>query len=140
MKGIKRIINLKDSSFKVTSTIIEDNISLTNPKDIIDAFNNYFSNVATCIESSIKYSRNKLIFDLLLQIDKNTFSTNPTDTTEIKNIILSLDHLKSIDPNSISIKILKLLRNDISTQFAELFNHSFSEGVFPSILKRYSDL
>ena len=131
---------MKDSSFKVKSTIIEDNISLTNSKDIIDAFNNYFFNVATCIESSIKYSRNKLFFDLLLQIDKNSFSTNPTDTTEIKNIILSLDHLKSIDPNSISTKILKLLRNDISTQFAELFNHSFSEGVFPSILKRYSNL
>ena len=30
---------------------------------------------------------------------------------------------------------MKLLSNDISTQFAELFNLSFSEGVFPSILK-----
>ena len=131
---------MKDSSFKVPSTIIKNNISLTNPKDILDAFNNYFSNVATCIKSSIKYSRNKLFFDFLLQIDKNSFSTNPTDKTEIKNIILSLDHLKSVGPNSISTKILKLLRNDISTQFAELFNHSSSEGVFSSILKHYSNL
>ena len=62
-KGIKRIISLKDSRSTVPSTIIEDSISLTNPKDIADAFNNYFSNVATGIKSSIKYSRKKF-FDL----------------------------------------------------------------------------
>ena len=121
----------------VPSTIIEDNISfisLTNPKDIADAFSNYFSNVATGIKSLIKYSRNKF-FDFLPQININTFFINPTDKTEIKNIILSLDPLRSIGPNSIPTKILKLLSNDISTQFAELFNLSFSEGVFPSILK-----
>ena len=53
---------------------------------------------------------------------------------KFKNI-LSLDPLRSIGPNSIPTKILKLLSNDIPTQFAELFNFSFSEGVFPSILK-----
>ena len=62
-------------------------------------------------------------------------SLYPTDKTEIKNIILSLDPLKSIGPNSIPTKILKLLSNEISTQLDELFNLSFSEGVFPSILK-----
>ena len=66
-KGIKRIISLKDSTSTVPSTIIEDNISLTNPKDIADAFNNYFSNVATGIKSSIKHSRNKF-FGFLPQI------------------------------------------------------------------------
>ena len=63
-KGIKRIISLEDSTSTVPSIIIEDNISLTNPKDIADAFNNYFSNVATGIKFSIKYSRNKF-FDFL---------------------------------------------------------------------------
>ena len=125
---------MKDSTSKVPSTSTEDNISLTNSKDIADAFNNYFSNVATGIKSSIKYSRNKF-FDFLPQININSFFINPTDKTEIKNIILSLDPLRSIGPNSIPTKILKLLSNDISTQFAELFNLSFSEGVFPSILK-----
>ena len=79
---------MKDSTSTVKSTITEDNISLTNPKDIVDAFNNYFSNVETGIKSSIKYSRNKL-FGFLLQININSFFINPTDKTEIKNIILS---------------------------------------------------
>ena len=37
--------------------------------------------------------------------------------------------------NSIPNKILKLLKNDISTQVSDIFNVSFSTGVFPSILK-----
>ena len=127
---------MKDSTSTVPSTIIEDNMSLTNRKDIADAFNNYFSNMATAIESSIKYSRNKF-FDFLPQIKINSFFINPTDKTEIKNIILPLDLLRSIGPNSIPTKILKLLSIDISIQFAELLNLSFSEGIFPSILKIY---
>ena len=86
-KGIKRIISLKDSTSTVPSTITEDNISLINPKDIADAaFNNYFSNVATGIKSSIKYSRKKL-FDLLPQIKMNSFFINLTNKVVNKNII-----------------------------------------------------
>ena len=48
-KGLKKIISLKDSSSTVPSAIIKDNISLTNPKNIAHAFNNYFSKVATGI-------------------------------------------------------------------------------------------
>ena len=53
----------------------------------------------------------------------------PTDKYEIINIISSLDPNKSTGPNSIPTKILKLLKNDISTQLSDIFN------VFPFILK-----
>ena len=52
-------------------------------------------NVATGIQSSIKHSRNRF-FNFLPQIDINSFFINPANKTEIKNIILSLDPLKSI--------------------------------------------
>ena len=42
---------------------------------------------------------------------------------------------KSVGLNSIPARILKLLKNDISTQLADIFNISFSTGVFPTILK-----
>ena len=43
-EGIKRIISLKDYISTVPSTIIENNMSSTNPKDIADGFHNYVSN------------------------------------------------------------------------------------------------
>ena len=73
----------------VPSTITEDNISLINPKDIADAaFNNYFSNVATGIKSSIKYSRKKL-FDFFPQIKMIFFFIDSTNKVVIKNIFFS---------------------------------------------------
>ena len=42
---------------------------------------------------------------------------------------------KSSGPNSIPVKILKLLKNDISQQLSDFFNMSFSTGQFPSVLK-----
>ena len=50
-------------------------------------------------------------------------------------MVLSIDPSKVIGPNSIPIKILKLLIKDVSSELTELFNLSFPRGVFPLILK-----
>ena len=50
-------------------------------------------------------------------------------------MISSLDSNKSTGPNSLPTKILKLLKNYISTQLFNIFNISFSTGFFPSMLK-----
>ena len=60
---------------------------------------------------------------------------SPTDKSEISLIIHSLNSDKSSGPNSIPVKILKLLKNDISQQLSYIFNMSFSTGQFPSVLK-----
>ena len=65
----------------------------------------------------------------------NTFFLTSTDKIEISLIISSLDSHKSSGPNSIPVKILKLLKNDISQQLSDIFNMSFSTGQFPSVLK-----
>ena len=66
---------------------------------------------------------------------QNYFFLSPTDKDEIALIISSLDSTKSVGPNSILTKILKLLKNDILCQFVDIFNMSFTSNVFPSALK-----
>ena len=61
------------------------------------------------------------MFQIFLKTD-----LSPTDKKEIENVISSLDSHKSVGPNSIPSKILKLLKNDISNQLSEIFNISFS--------------
>ena len=116
------------------SAIIENNITLTKPTYIANAFNKYFINISSSIQSTIKFSSNKF-YDFLPDIETNSFFIKPVDKIEIKNIILSLNHFLAVDPNIFQTKILKLLSNDISNDLSELFNLSFSHGVFPSILK-----
>ena len=73
--------------------------------------------------------------DYLSSTNTNTFFLTPTDKNEISFIISSLDSHKSSGPNSIPVKILKLLKNDISQQLSDIFNMSFLTGQFPSVLK-----
>ena len=47
----------------------------------------------------------------------------------------SLNSNKSVGPNSILTSILKLLKNDISTQLTNILNMPFATGVCPTILK-----
>ena len=72
--------------------------------------------------------------DYLSHTNTNSFFLTPTDKNEISFIISSLDSHKSSGLN-IPVKILKLLKNDISQQLSDIFNMSFSTGQFPSVLK-----
>ena len=47
----------------------------------------------------------------------------------------SLNSNKASGPNSISYRILFLLKNEIFKPLVDLFNLSFKTGVFPSVLK-----
>ena len=47
----------------------------------------------------------------------------------------SLDSTKSVGPKITPTKTLKLLKNDISCQLADIFNMSFASGAYPSALK-----
>ena len=64
-----------------------------------------------------------------------SFFLSPTNKIEISSIISSLNPSKSVGPNSIHRKILKLLKNEISSPPSDVSNISFSMAVFPSVLK-----
>ena len=92
------------------------------------------SSIAEKTKSSIKFLP-KHYTEYLSNTNTNAFFLTPTDKKEISFIISSLDFLKSFGPNSIPVKILKLLKNDISQQLSDIFNMSFLTGQFSSVLK-----
>ena len=133
-KETKKIISSNNSNHTLPAAITINNETITNPSGIANAFNKCFAKVAINIQSSIRFSKKKY-FDYLPPLNIKSFFITPTDSTEVFDIILSLNQDKSDGPNSILTKILKLLNKDISDQLAILFNQSFSSGIFPSILK-----
>ena len=82
---------------------------ITNPYDIANIFNNYFSSVADPAKDNIKYSY-KHFSDLLNNQCNNSIFIKPTDSDQIANIIFTLNMNKSSGPNSIPHKILNLLK------------------------------
>ena len=99
-----------------------------------NVFNNYLTSIAEKTKSNINFLPRHYT-DYLCNTNKNLFFLTPTDKNEISFIISSLDSHKSSGPNSIPVKILKLLQSDISQQLRDIFNMSFSTGQFPSVLK-----
>ena len=133
-KGIKSILNIKSISAAFPKTLTVNGTTISNPMEISNIFNNYFSSIASKTKLNVSFSH-KHFSDFLKNRSSISFFISPSDKTEIENVISSLDSNKSVGPNSIPTKILKLLKNDISSQLSEIFNISFSSGVFPSILK-----
>ena len=129
-KGIANIINFKTISHVSPTIILQNNNTLTNPVDICNAFNHYFSNVGLDLQSSMSLSKNHFT-NYLTNPSPNSFFSKPTESCEIIKVIESLDACKSYGPNSIPINILKLFKNEISIILLNIFNISFSKGVFP---------
>ena len=133
-KGLKSILTIKNISAEIPKILTVDGTTISNPMEISNIFNNYFSSIATKMKFNISFSH-KHFSDFLKNRSNISFFVSPTDKTEIEDVISSLDSNKSVGPNSIPTKILKLLKDDISSQLSEIFNISFSSGVFSSILK-----
>ena len=133
-KGIKSIITIKDISADIAKSLSVDDATISNPLAISDIFINYFSSIANKTKLNISFSHEHFS-DFLQNRSNISFFISPTDKTEIENIISSLDSNISVGSKSIPTKVLKILKNDISNQLSEIFNISFSSGVFPSILK-----
>ena len=121
-KGIKSILNIKNTSADIPKTLTVDGTTISNPMEISNIFNNYFSSIASKTKLNISFSH-KHFSDFL----KNRFNISFFES--------AIDSNKSAGPNSIPTKALKLLKNDISSQVSGIFNISFSSSIFPSILK-----
>ena len=116
-KGIKNLISLKTVSHSSPSSIYYNNKTVTGSFEITNAFNNYFSNIALDIQSSIKYSA-KEFHEFLPPLSIKSFFLSPTDKNEIISIISAPNSQKVSGRSSIPIKTLKLMKNDISNQSA----------------------
>jgi hypothetical protein len=132
--GVRDIISLKSSksvkpiSLKINGTVTSSPIAVAN------SFNSYFSSIAESIRSQVPPSSNH--FSSFLKCsNRNSMFLSPITPEEISKSILSLSSNKSSGPNSIPIKILKLLHQDISIPLSDIFNLSFIKGHFPSTLK-----
>ena len=130
-KGIKSIISMRSSSSVTPTLLTFQNETTDNLKRIASIFNNDFSTISKKTQAKIKYSYKKCT-DYLTNENPNSFFLSPKDKEEIKLILSSLVISKPTGPYSIPTKVLKLLKNDIFDQFADLINVSFTTGSFPT--------
>ena len=133
--GIKTIISHKSSTSSTINKIkdMEGNVT-SEPSKISNIFNDFFVNVADEITKSIPKTP-KSPLDYLSNRTSNSLFPTPVTFIEVNDLINTLNQSKSVGPNSIPIKLLKILGSLVSPLVALLVNQSFQSGVFPDKLK-----
>ena len=96
-KGIKNLISLKTVSHSSPSSMYYNNKTVTSPFEITNAFNNYFSNIALGIQSSIKYFA-KEFHEFLPPLNIKSFFLSATNKNEIICIISALNSQNTSRP------------------------------------------
>ena len=133
--GIKSIISHKSSTSSSINKIQDKdgNVTIDSSK-ISNIFNDFFVNVADEITKTIPKTP-KSPLDYLSNRTSNSLFLTPVTFIEVYDLIKVLNPSKSVGPNSIPIKLLKIIGPSVSPILALLVNQSFQTGIFPDKLK-----
>ena len=86
-KGIKEIINIKSKNFDHPNSLLDGDRIITDPTDMANKFNNFFTSIADDILKKRKFEGNKSFRDYLSNPLPNSILLYDCDEVEIKSII-----------------------------------------------------
>ena len=133
-EGIRSIININKVKLPSISQIkVKDKI-IDNPKKVVEAFNNFFVNVGPNTEKNIPINPKIKPEFCLKNRNQLNFLIAHISNEEVLDIINKLEN-KSTGPQSIPIKLLKLIPDLILIPLCTIINQSFITGKYPDALK-----
>lgn len=119
------------------SSIKINNIICTDPKEIADHFNEFFTSIADVISDEIHPTVRPPESDIGADSQIRFFDCSDIGITcnEIQETVKTLKSKKSEDFNGLSMYFIKSILDVIIIPLTHVFNRSFSEGIVPSQLK-----
>ena len=106
---------------------------ITEPIEIANSFNTFFSEIANNIRAKIPFtSVNPNSYARGKNLD---FNLSNIDHLYVKNIITSLETKTSLDIDDLNTKVLKKVAEYVSIPLAHIINRSFETGILPERLK-----
>ena len=133
-KGIRQLITLKHKSKRQFSIITVKGKDVTNPKNISNAFNNFFTNIGLSLPKTILQSK-KNFKNFLNNSSLKSFVLKPVNHDEVRKLISQLNNRKALGPTSIPVTILKDNIGVFVRSLTLILKKSFEQGIFPEILK-----
>ena len=132
--GIKNIINIRTMTKNQPSSLLIDKSLKTNPTDIAEGFNAYFSSIAEKLLPK-QTPGTKHFSEYMSDRVNSNFIFESADPLEVINIISSLDSGKGTGPFSVPSDILKALKANLCHPLTTIINMSFATGIYPDQLK-----
>jgi len=131
---LKEAANLNKPSANVEK-IDKNGTIITDPTEMANEFNNFFTSVGLKISETVKPTNIKPEDYMPVLQDLQELDLGTTNQVHVCDIIKSLQSKNSMDIDGISTKLLKFLSIELSWPLAHIFNLSLINGVFPDRLK-----
>ena len=128
-KGIQQLITLKYKSKRQPCIITVKGKDVTNPKNIANAFNNFFTNIGPSLSKTIPQSK-KNFKNFLNNSSLNSFVLKPVTHDEVRKLISQLNNRKVLGPTSILVTILKDNIDVLVRPLTLILNQSLSKKFF----------
>jgi len=132
--GINELTNRKVKNRENITCLNINNEIISDPSNVANHFNRYFTSVAKKLADKIKVSEKRFDEYLTSPIEKSIF-IQPTCKEEVVKLLLSIDPTKSPDIYGISPKIINSASIPLAPILTEIVNSSFENGIFPQLLK-----
>lgn len=139
-KLINTLATNKIKTDTVTPKLISGSNSITDPIQVCETFNIFFSTIGSILAKQIPLHYHKKLTQTLSSttLDTNTNSLSelkPCSEVEINTIINNLDSNSSTGIDGISTKSLKCMKSLILDNLTTCFNKLLADGKFPESLK-----
>jgi len=109
--------------------------NITDPHDIANKFNEFFSSIGTQYANSIPDVAGKNFSDYLQHPITSNFSFRLVSQSLVSNIIDNLSSKNSCGHDGISVKLLKHVKMELVPSITSIINQSLHHGIFPDQLK-----
>ena len=132
---IQKIVKKKGNATKSSDSFVVDQEEISDPKQIAEAFNGFFSKIGLNISNNVPNS-NKHYSHFLpkLNCDKTIF-LDPISPDEVIKACSQLKPKSSSGCDDISSKILKQTIENIVIPLTYIFNLSLENGIVPNKMK-----
>ena len=131
-KTLKFLLN-GNTNINHVKHLVVNGINLTEPHEIANAFNNYFSSIATNLSLNLPNSNIDPISYISTDVPSSIFF-NPISNLECEKIISSLKNSKQ-GTHNIPVRLIKQYSNILAPILCDIINECFTTGKFPNILK-----
>ena len=130
---INNVLHTKKSK-EFTKEIVNNNVTVANPAEMADVFNNYFVDICTTLSRNIPEPNKRFQYFLKNPNPKTIFLT-PITEYEVKNIVNNLKPKKSPGCDELTNFVIKRVINEILTPLTFIFNQSLVTGLVPQNMK-----
>ena len=104
---------------------------LTNPRDIAEGFNGYFSNTGPNLASQI--NTQNLNFEAYVKNIESEFAGfQPVTVNHVNQLLTGLSSNKATGVDKISCKVIKIASPAISDSLTHIFNQAITLSLFPN--------